>query len=130
MSSAVFCPKLFKELRIKFSKERKTENKRPLPVMPCSVSSALLPLSLNRMHFTLPCILATAISASFQTGINHRRENVWEICAVLSVLRMPPVLCLNLFFCSSLKLHLLIPKHQPFQCTHENNTFTDIRAQC
>lgn len=66
--------------------------------------------SLNGLHFTLPCILATAISASFQSCINHCGENVWEICAVRSVPRMPPFLCFVCFFFQ--ELHLLISKHQ------------------
>lgn len=90
-------------------KGRKHETKRLAPVMPCFVNGALLLFSLNGLHFTLPCILATAISASFQSGINHCVENVWEICAVRSVPRMSPFVC---FVCFSKELHLLISKHR------------------
>ena len=63
-------------------------------VTPCFVNGALLLFPLNGLHFTLPCILATVVSASFQSGINHRGESVWEICAVRSVPRISPFLCL------------------------------------
>lgn len=56
------------------------------------------PLFFKWSAFTLPCILATAISASSQSGINHRGENEWEICAVRSVPGMYLFLCCCLFF--------------------------------
>ena len=61
--------------------------------MPSFVNGALLFFSFNGLHFTLPCFLATAISGSFQSGINHCGENVWEISAERSVPRMYPFLC-------------------------------------
>lgn len=53
-----------------------------------AVSSSFLS---NGLHLTLPCILATAISASVQSSINHCGANVWEMCAVHSVPIVSPV---------------------------------------
>lgn len=89
--------KTLEKPKFSFNKRQKHETKRLLPMMPCFVNGALLLFSLNGLHFTLPCILATAISASFQSGINHCGESVWEICAVGSVPRMFPFLCLVVF---------------------------------
>lgn len=72
----------YRQKQNKFSRGKRG-TKRPSPVMPRFVSGALLPFSLNGLHFTLPCNLATAISASFQSGINHCGENVWEILYAL-----------------------------------------------
>lgn len=94
----------------KFSRgEKKTREKNKTktlpPVTPRFVNGALLLFSLNGLHFTLPCILATAIAASFQSCINHCGENVWEICAVRSVPVMSPV---SLFM--SVKVFRIFPR--------------------
>lgn len=101
------------------SREEENIKQRLLPVMPCSVSDALLLFSLNRLHFTLPCILATAISACFPNGINHCRENVWELFAGCSVPRMSSVLCLDFFFPQDFfSINIIKPDAViPFRCT-------------